>query len=73
MGSLADLRQDILRMTPEERLQKIREIRSQRKIVHNPVRVAKEKKAKATNMDKLKKELSNLTKEEMIALGLVEE
>jgi len=68
VGRIEDLRKNLLDMSHEEKLARIRQIRAERKIIRSPVREKKMHKAKVGLIDKVRKQLSGLSKEEIKAL-----
>lgn len=71
MGRIEDLRQNLLSMTHEEKLARIREIRTERKIVRNPVREKVAKRDSKKTVSTLASKLKGLTVEQLRELGLV--
>ena len=71
MGTLEQLRRDILRMTPEQQLERIRQIRAERWVSKNPEKEKKARKQNAQSHDKLLGRLKGMTKAQLKELGLV--
>lgn len=65
MGRIEDLRKSLSDMTPDEKLARIRQIRTERRIVRNPSREKQVRKAKTTLLDKVAKQLKGLSQEQI--------
>ena len=71
MGKIEELRTSILSMTPEERLERVKQIRLDRRVYKNPEKEKKARKQKAASKDKLVASLKGMTLEQLKELGLV--
>lgn len=68
MGTIEQLRRNLLDMTTEEKLERIREIRGERRINRNPTKAKADKKKKVSTISKLTKALQGLTPEQIAEL-----
>lgn len=71
MGRIEDLRQNLLSMTHEEKLAKIRQIRVERKITRNPVKEKAARSASKKTVTTLANKLKGFTEAQLRELGLV--
>jgi hypothetical protein len=65
MGRLSDLRLSLGSMSNEQKLQRIREIRQERKINRNPVKEKKARQAKKVDLSKIAKALEGMSEDEI--------
>lgn len=68
MGRLEDLRLSYSKMSPKQQLQRIREIRAERKINRNPRKEKKARADKKSDAQKLAKQLAKLSPEQLRSL-----
>ena len=68
MGTLERLRANLLEMTDDEKLARIRAIRGERRISHNPAKAKREKVAKVKSNNKIASDLAALAAKDPEAL-----